>query len=121
MSPNIKFVFDHSLLNYHFHDDHPFNQKRVVLTKDLLEKSGQLSDIHIIKPREAEDDEILLLHEPAYIRAVKSAMTLSKDDLNRFGLGTEDTPVFPNMHKAASQIVGATLTAVDAVLKDSLY
>ncbi|WP_339214273.1 acetoin utilization protein AcuC [Ornithinibacillus sp. FSL M8-0202] len=118
MSPNIKFVFDHSLLNYHFHDDHPFNQKRVVLTKDLLEKSGQLSDIHIIKPREAEDDEILLLHEPAYIRAVKSAMTLSKDDLNRFGLGTEDTPVFPNMHKAASQIVGATLTAVDAVLKD---
>ncbi|MBC5638629.1 acetoin utilization protein AcuC [Ornithinibacillus sp. BX22] len=118
MNPNIKFVFDYSLLNYHFHDEHPFNQKRVVLTKDLLEKSGQLSDIHIIKPREAEDDEILLLHEPAYIRAVKSAMTLSKDDLNRFGLGTEDTPVFPNMHKAATQIVGATLTAVDAVLKD---
>lgn len=118
MNPNLKFVFDHSLLNYHFHDQHPFNQKRVLLTKDLLEKSGQLSDIHIIKPREADDDEILLIHEPAYIQAVKSAMTKSKNDLNRFGLGTEDTPVFPNMHKAASQIVGATLTAVDAVLKD---
>ena len=33
-----------------------------------------------------------------------------------YGLGTEDTPMFPNMHEASALLVGGTLTAVDAVL-----
>ena len=33
-----------------------------------------------------------------------------------YGLGTEDTPIFPNMHEASALLVGGTLTAVDAVM-----
>ena len=36
-----------------------------------------------------------------------------------YGLGTEDTPMFPNMHEASALLVGGTLTAVDAVLRES--
>jgi acetoin utilization protein AcuC len=118
MNDPVKFVFDHALLDYHFHDEHPFNQMRVVLTKELLEESGQLQKKHMLKPRIASDDEIALVHEYSYIRAVKSAGSMTPESLIRFGLGTEDTPVFPNMHEASAQIVGATLTAVDAVLRD---
>lgn len=121
MSKNIKFVFDQSLLDYHFHNEHPFNQQRVVLTKELLEDSGQLSESHIIAPRLASDDEIALIHDYPYIRAVKSASRLTKENLAQYGIGTEDTPVFPNMHEASAQIVGATLTAVDAVLADGAH
>ena len=33
-----------------------------------------------------------------------------------YGLGTEDTPIFPNMHEASALLVGGTLTAVDDVM-----
>ncbi|WP_047985119.1 acetoin utilization protein AcuC [Ornithinibacillus californiensis] len=118
MSQHMKFVFDQSLLNYHFHDNHPFNQIRLILTKELLEASNQLLPEQIITPRSATDEEIALIHDPMYIHAVKSAEQSPIERLTRFGLGTEDTPLFPNMHEASSQIVGATLTAVDAVLKN---
>ncbi|WP_042146430.1 acetoin utilization protein AcuC [Paucisalibacillus sp. EB02] len=121
MNKDIKFVFDKSLLNYHFHNDHPFNQKRVILTKELLENSGQLAENQIIVPRVASDDEIALVHDPAYIRTVKSANNMSPENLIKYGLGTEDTPVFPNMHEASAQIVGATLTAIEAVLVEGAH
>lgn len=118
MSKLNRFVYDEHLLSYHFHEEHPFNQKRVLLTKELLEDAGQLNHENIIKPRIATEEEIALIHDNSFIHAVKSANTLTKEQLLKYGLGTEDTPVFPNMHDATSRIVGATLTAVDAVLKD---
>ena len=33
-----------------------------------------------------------------------------------YGLGTDDTPIFTNMHEASSLLVGGTLTAVDYVM-----
>ena len=112
------FVFSDSLLNYHFHADHPFNQKRVLLAKELLEKSNALDKTDIIEPRIATEEELALFHDPSYIEAVKKASVgkLSEDDGFEFGLGTEDTPIFPGMHNASSYLVGGTLTAVDAVL-----
>src|SRR5699024_6627401 len=113
------FVYSNEFLNYHFHSDHPFNQKRVLLTKDLLEKTHLLSADHIIKPRMATEDELALIHDRAYINAVKKAGTenLTEDEGIEYGIGTEDTPVFPNMHEASSYLVGGTLSAVDSVLQ----
>lgn len=113
------FVFSDSLLNYHFHADHPFNQKRVLLSKELLEESDLLTAADIIKPRMATDDELALFHDRTYIEAVKRASqgNMSEDEGFQFGLGTEDTPIFSGMHEASSYLVGGTLTAVDAVLE----
>src|SRR5690606_4251057 len=33
-----------------------------------------------------------------------------------FGLGTDDTPIFKNMHEASAFMVGGSLTAVDEVM-----
>lgn len=113
-----KFVFSDDLLTYLFNKDHPFNQIRVLLTKELLESAGLLKKEDILPPRKATEAELSLFHDTEYIDAVKQASKnkLSEEKGRIFGLGTEDTPMFPNMHEAASYLVGGTLTAVDAVL-----
>lgn len=118
MTCNASFVFSDAMLGYHFHADHPFNQKRVVLTKDLLLASNTLSEKQIIAPRQATDDELALFHDRAYIQAVQKASKglLNEDEGLEYGIGTEDTPMFTDMHDASSYLVGGTLAAADAVL-----
>ncbi|PPA71666.1 acetoin utilization protein AcuC [Jeotgalibacillus proteolyticus] len=112
------FVYSDDLLNYRFSKDHPFNQKRLQLTLDLLKKINAISDEDIISPRIATDEELTLIHDHAYIEAVKLASEgkLSKEKAENYGLGTEDTPMFKGMHEASARLVGATLTAVDSVM-----
>lgn len=120
--PNVNchsaFVFSDEITNYRFRDDHPFNQMRVVLTYELLKDSNALHDKDIIQPRLATESELQLVHDRPFINAVKKASNgeLSEDDGLEYGIGTEDTPMFNNMHEAASLLVGGTLTAVEAVM-----
>jgi acetoin utilization protein AcuC len=118
MSKNAVFVYSDNLLSYKFHDKHPFNQKRLQLTLDLLKKHHAISDEDIIEPRMATDEELALVHDINYVNAVKLAGQgkLSEEKGANFGLGTEDTPIFPNMHEASSLLVGGTLNAVDQVM-----
>ncbi|MCM3569629.1 acetoin utilization protein AcuC [Neobacillus mesonae] len=118
MTDRSVFVFSEELLNYKFSSHHPFNQFRLKLTIDLLKKINALDSEHIIPPRMASEEELLLIHDPGFINAVKKAGygQLPKEIAENYGLGTEDTPVFPNMHEASSLLVGGTLTAVDQVM-----
>ena len=59
-----------------------------------------------------------LIHDPDFIHAVSLAGhgQLSDEHAESYGLGTDDTPIFTNMHEASSLLVGGTLTAVDYVM-----
>ncbi|KXH87562.1 acetoin utilization protein AcuC [Sporosarcina sp. HYO08] len=113
------FIFSEDQLSYSFSDTHPFNQKRIVLTLDLLKKTGAIQNADIVTPRIATDEELLLAHDPAYIEIVKKAGRgeLQENEGILYGIGTEDTPIFPNMHDASAYLVGGTLTAVDEVME----
>ncbi|NIK11043.1 acetoin utilization protein AcuC [Alkalibacillus almallahensis] len=115
------FIYTDTFQNYNFGEQHPFNQKRVELTYELLKDMKAISDDQIITPRIATDSEIALVHDPKYIDAVKRAgrNELKEEETIEFGIGTEDTPAFQDMHLAASQLVGGTLSAVDHVLNGS--
>jgi len=118
MKKNAAFIYSEEQLSYSFSDTHPFNQKRIVLTLDLLQKMGTISDTDIIAPRIATDQELLLAHDEKFIEVVKKA---GKGEISAqvgevFGIGTEDTPFFQNMHEASAMLVGGTLTAVDEVM-----
>lgn len=67
------FVYSSDYLNYKFSDDHPFNHIRVKLTQDLLTEINALNDQEVVPPRIATDSEIALIHDPAYIEAVKKS------------------------------------------------
>lgn len=114
------FVYSENQLGYKFSDTHPFNQKRLLLTADLLRKMNALSDEDIIAPRMATDEELLLAHDERYIEMVKKASKglVTGEQTESYGIGTEDTPIFPNMHEASALLVGGTLTAVDYVMEN---
>ncbi|MEH7353671.1 acetoin utilization protein AcuC [Neobacillus drentensis] len=118
MSDRCTFIFSEELLNYKFSNHHPFNQFRLKLTVDLLNKLNALDPGQIIPPKMASEEELALIHDRSYIEAVKKAGQgqLQKEIAENYGLGTEDTPIFPNMHEASSLLVGGTLTAVDQVM-----
>jgi acetoin utilization protein AcuC len=118
MKKDCVFIYSDDFLRYKFHDEHPFNQLRVKLTYDLLRAMNALEDEQIVAPRVATDEELALIHDQSYIEAVKAAGKgqLPEQAALNYGLGTEDTPIFPNMHEASALLVGSTLTAVDYVL-----
>lgn len=115
---NIKYVYSEDLLKYRFSDNHPFNQMRLKLTTDLLFDLGVLTEYDIIKPRIASDEELKLVHETSYIEAIKKAGKgeLPKEEYDKYGLSSEDTPQFLDMHENSARVVGGTLSAVDAVM-----
>lgn len=120
---NIKaaFIYHSDELNYRFTEAHPFNQKRLSLTVDLLKHSHALPDQAILAPRMATLEELNLVHSEEYIAAVRG---LSENPPNgiwlhqaeKFGLQSEDTPYFTNMHEVTSRVVGGSLSAAEAVM-----
>ena len=113
------FIYSDDFLSYKFSEKHPFNQLRVQLTVDLLMKANSLSEVDMVPPRMATDEELALIHDVNYIEAVKLAGKglLTKEKASSYGLGTEDVPIFSNMHEASALLVGGTLTAVDEVMQ----
>lgn len=119
MKKNAVFIFSENQLGYKFSDTHPFNQKRLTLTVDLLKEMNALSLSDIVAPRTATEEELSLIHDTQYIDIVKKASLETGDTsiYESYGIGTEDTPIFPHMHEASASLVGGTLTAVDYVME----
>ena len=118
MSRQSRLIYSPVYTNYYFHDDHPFNQRRLLLTHDLMQAYQLLRDEDILAPRQATDEELELVHDPRYIQFVREQG--ESDEVlpiaAGYGLGTEDVPCFRHMHEASSLIVGGTLQAVDVVM-----
>lgn len=118
MSRRSRLIYSPDYTSYYFHDEHPFNQRRLLLTYDLMQAYGLVEDSQIVAPRLATDEELHLIHDPQYVEIVKQQGHASAElpQAASFGLGTEDVPCFPRMHEAASLIVGGTLQAADLVM-----
>ncbi|GAB7005903.1 acetoin utilization protein AcuC [Nocardioides sp. AN3] len=107
-------VFDQGLTEYDFGPSHPMNPIRVDLTMrlaaelDVVGSAG--SRLATVPAPMADDDLLATVHDPAYIEAVRRAGRTLQPDLAH-GLGTEDDPVFANMHEASAHIVGASVEA----------
>ncbi|TVY08709.1 acetoin utilization protein AcuC [Paenibacillus cremeus] len=121
MNSNVLFIYDENETGYRFNESHPFNQKRLVLTVDLLRSIGALPDSYLRAPQLATEELLLLNHTPSYIEAVKalSETTPAEEWLKqagKYGLDTEDTPFFPCMHQVTSLVVGGSVLATEAVM-----
>lgn len=121
MSRNAIFVYHEDTLKYRFNDTHPFNQERLVLTRDLLERAGALNEEHLFRPRSANEDELLLVHAASYVETVKALSAPNPPDervreADQYGLHSEDTPYFENMHDVTCRIVGGSIEAAEAVM-----
>ena len=109
-------VWDDGLTRYDFGPGHPFDPVRGRLTMALAAELGVLAApaVTMVSPSPATDGELETVHDGEYIEAVRHAGRALEPD-PRFGLGTEDNPVFAGMHEAAALVVGATLTAARSI------
>ncbi len=115
------FIYDDQEIQYKFNDTHPFNQDRLIMTVDLLRKSGALPDSALLTANPATDTDLLRVHAAPYIEAVKALSAAVPDErwvreATRFGLDTDDTPYFPEMHEITAKVVGGSILAVDLVM-----
>lgn len=120
MSGNIGFVYSPALEKYSFGADHPFNSKRLILTIDMLIKAGVLFHDELITPKAASMDELLLAHDPSYIAVVEHLSKHTSEVSKEHGLGSEDTPVFKDMHQASALVAGGSLLAAQLVMEGRL-
>ncbi|OFR88500.1 MULTISPECIES: acetoin utilization protein AcuC [Micrococcus] len=109
-------VWHSDLLKYRFSAEHPMAPLRLDLTHRLIESFDLLSgeNVRIIEPPVATDEQLQLAHAPEYIAAVKAASSGGTED-EEHGLGSEDCPIFPDLHESAARIAGGTLAAAEAV------
>ncbi len=117
MSCPLTLAWDERLTGYDFGPGHPLAPVRVELTMALARELGVLERpaVTMVTPVvPAEQAELELVHDAAYIDAVRAA---GRDGLpnGRYGLGTADNPVFMGMHEASALVAGATLAAARAV------
>ena len=98
------------LASYGFGDSHPFGNDRHDVFQDELADAA-LSNIEYGNPRRASVDELLLFHTAEYIDKVSRLSTAGHGWLDE-----GDTPAVPGIFEAASDVVGTTLAAVDAVM-----
>jgi acetoin utilization protein AcuC len=106
-------VWGEDYLAYDF-GNHPMAPVRLELTVGLSRGLGVLDQLEVVSPTRATDDELLKVHSPEYLAAVKAAST--DPSYTGFGLGTDDNPVFHGMFEAAALIAGGSRRAAEEIL-----
>ncbi len=97
---------------------HPLRPARVTLTRELIHACALLDrpGVSEVAGRDASDDELTLVHAPAYLDAVRRAGHGQAGPWWEYGFGPGDNPVFAGMHEASARVAGATLVGAEAVL-----
>ena len=113
-------VFDDTLTSYDFGPTHPMNPIRVDLTMLLAGQLGVVSNgasggLAVLPAPHATDADLLTVHTPELIEAVRRSSLDPSDIVPSLGLGTDDNPTFPGMHEAARHVVGASIEAARLV------
>jgi acetoin utilization protein AcuC len=111
---NVLLVSGEEIARYGFGDGHPFGPDRHEAFMRELHRCGLDGRVQRGSPRSATRVELEWFHTPAYVDLVRDRSTSGHGFLD-----AGDTPAWRGVYEAASNVVGATLTAVDAVMGGS--
>ena len=113
---DVALVWSDELAGYRFRPGHPLDPRRLELTVSLIRAMGLVDDGMVVPPDPATDDDLLTVHDPAYIEAVRTVSADPRARVDaRYGLGTQDVPIVPRMHEMSRAVVGSTMTAARLV------
>ena len=123
MSGRVALVYGEALMKHHLSDHHPLQPIRVKLAVELIKTTGLIEHGHLLPPRQATIDELELVHSPEYIELVRrlsdpaQRRDVSAEEIDDAGFASADNPISNELHEGTSLVVGASLTAAEAIDK----
>ncbi|MDQ3327797.1 MAG: acetoin utilization protein AcuC [Chloroflexota bacterium] len=113
MSGPLHVYYGPEILLYDFGPGHPFNQRRVELSVELMEACGLFqANGNSLRPiQQGTREDALLFHEARYLEFLAQASVRGDGVLDH-----GDTPAFPGCLDASLWGVGASLDALGAVM-----
>ncbi len=111
-----RLIWDPRFAEHDLGESHPFDPRRLLLTVELMRAYGVLDPEAALAPRAAAEDELLLVHSPGYVEAVRESSDWGSGLQPAPGLGTDDNPIFPGMQEVAELTCGASILAVEEVV-----
>jgi acetoin utilization protein AcuC len=122
---SIRSIFLHSENFAHFkaYDGYPWLFERSQATADLCRRNGLLEreGIEVREPTPADKDALLVYHTKAYVEVLEKANEGKfEESMLALGVGTMECPVYQGCLDYPRLIVGSSLMAVDALLKEDV-
>src|SRR6266853_1152763 len=105
-------VVSERLARYGFGDGHPFGPDRLAAFVREFDARGLDKRVRVLEPRTASDDELRSFHTAAYLEFVRE-----RSHSGAGFLDAGDTPAFRGVYEAAAGVVGATLSAMEAIMQ----
>lgn len=111
------FIYSDAFEGYDMGPEHPMKPIRLRNTRDLLASYGALDRVTVEEPRLATREELLTTHSAEFVQAVEMLdhATRVPHSYRRFGFGTGDNPVFPDIYDASRLYTGASVQAAEAI------
>jgi acetoin utilization protein AcuC len=100
------------IARYAFPDGHPFGPDRHDAFWRELVAQGLDRQVRVLPPRTATRAELELFHRPEYVAFVEARSATGEGCLD-----AGDTPAFKGVFEAASDVVGASLVATEALMR----
>jgi acetoin utilization protein AcuC len=109
---NVGVVVSERLARYGFGDGHPFGPDRLAAFMREFSARGLAQRVTVLEPRTATDEELRSFHSPLYLDFVRERSASGSGLLD-----AGDTPAFKGVYEAAALVVGATLSAMEAIMR----
>lgn len=117
------FVFSEEMMRYDYGPWHPLRIERLGLTLRLMEAYGLLQgpEVSRVTPQPASRKDLERFHSPAYLDALQAANRGRPfPELQQFGIGPGDNPVFEGMYDWSCLVAGASLEAARMVAEEEV-
>ena len=117
--PAAALVYTDELSRHVLSPNHPMRPARLGYMHQLMDASGLLAcpALRQEQPRPASRDEILRVHDPDYVEAVRVIGAGGiVPNMHEFGIGAGDNPPRPGMYDSTALTVGSTLVATELVM-----
>jgi len=108
---SVAVVLSERLARYGFGEGHPFGPDRLAAFTREFAARGLTTRVAELEMRTATEQELRSFHSPEYLEFVKER---SASGIGLLDAG--DTPAFKGVFEAAAGVVGATLSAKDAIM-----
>jgi len=110
LASEVAFISSPLYLEHHTGWGHPESPMRLAAIWEALDARGLRERLLWLDPVRADEQDILMVHEPAYVELVRREVAMG-----RAMLSTGDTNISAGSYEAALLAAGAGMTAVDAV------